>query len=274
MKQLRIQTEARGFTGIFGRDIDRLFHEGRRQLNITERLFWPPHVTLIKNAEVKSLKKPAMARRRWPEAAVMREVTPVGIGGYPDRGIYYLVVLCPAAQKHRISLGLPPKDLHITLSPTDNQDLAKGFDTLLQPLDWQSVSQKTLQIYVRHLSAVDSPETLEQAQLLCRRAPTWPPAWTTLADVLLCSHQRQSESRRSRQQRTPSQPMLSAAALAYARACSKTTHPKTLSELRKCLRKLSLQVEDVQQLLLPRLDLVAGLQPDIRAQLCQPWSGV
>lgn len=267
--RMRIQSEAKGFTAIFGQEINRLFRNARSQLDISERLFWPPHVTLLKNSEAKTL-SPALRRRAtsFPVKSVLRDLQVVGVGGYPDRGVLYLVVLCPSANQHRVSLGLRPKDLHITLTPKDDQELPKGIDTLLRPADWDQFQLPVLQAYIQHLLLAQAQEHAYQLALkLCHDHRSRPRSWITLADVLLHRSGSSETTTRTRQHKA-------LAALSLARASHKNINPRHVREIRKQARHLSCStanLEQLQQALMQEIS-PAEMGPAISQELGTPWA--
>lgn len=266
---MRIQSETKGFTAIFGQEINRLFRNARSQLGISERLFWPPHVTLLKNSEAKSL-SPALGRRAtsFPVKSVLRDLHVVGVGGYPDRGVLYLVVLCPSANQHRLSLGLPPKDLHITLTPKDDQELPKGIDTLLRPVDWAQSQFPVLQAYIQHLLLLQAQEQAQQLALtLCDNHRSRPRSWITLAEVLLHRSGSSETTARMRGQKA-------LAALSLARASHKNINPRHVSEIKKQARHLSCSTADLEQLHQALMQEISPAEtgPALSQELGTPWS--
>lgn len=94
----------------------------------------PYHLTLVTKSELRSIDISTL-----PDLKLVNitHVIPVGLGGNPKLGVLFLVVVWSAGQTFRKSLGLPPKQFHVTISKSDNHDIDKGLDSLL-PMQFPS----------------------------------------------------------------------------------------------------------------------------------------
>jgi len=87
----------------------------------------PYHITLLSSAELRELAPDQVTNI----LADTRQVFSAGIGGNPNTGIYFVVIIWAAGQQLRKRLGLPPMQFHIALSSRDDHDMDKGLDSLL-----------------------------------------------------------------------------------------------------------------------------------------------
>ncbi|KAG8990485.1 hypothetical protein FRB90_001749 [Tulasnella sp. 427] len=131
-----------GYYGAFGSVIDRIVE---RALNTPLKALkgvniQPPsnpyHITLLSPKELKEVKKNPNFSSRQISTQLNKtasQVTPLGIGGlvHPHAPILFVVVLWNAGQEVRKSLGLQPKQFHITLTQQDDHLTDKGVNSLL-----------------------------------------------------------------------------------------------------------------------------------------------
>jgi atypical dual specificity phosphatase len=130
MSEIVLQN-TRGVLGLVGPSIDDLatgaLESAQRLMKAAIKHQPPYHVTLFTKAELRGIPSDRLDKLQ----ADTRYIHSAGIGGNPDTGILFMVIIWAAGQHLRKQFGLPPKHFHITLSTQDNHDMDKGIDSLL-----------------------------------------------------------------------------------------------------------------------------------------------
>ena len=129
----KICVEHSGYTCIRGASVDQAVEklidglpantEAFKAINHADRRHSGYHITMLSKDEARKANEPL-----FPEK-VCEDLHFVGVGSIPAQE-FHIVVLCPAANHIRVKLGLPVKDLHVTLTGK-GENGNKSIDSLL-----------------------------------------------------------------------------------------------------------------------------------------------
>jgi atypical dual specificity phosphatase len=90
----------------------------------------PPYtISLVTEQELRGVSQSHLAR--LPTEIDTKTIFSAGVGGHPDAGVYFVVIIWAAGQQLRKLLKLPPRHFYIPLSDRDSDDVDKGIDSLL-----------------------------------------------------------------------------------------------------------------------------------------------
>ena len=130
MSETALQT-TRGVLALVGPPIDNLargaLESAQRFTKISLKHQPPYHVTLLTKGELRQIPSDRLLNLEVDS----RHIYVAGIGGKPDAGVLFLVIIWAAGQHLRKQFGLPPKHFHITLTAQDDHDMDKGINSLL-----------------------------------------------------------------------------------------------------------------------------------------------
>ena len=138
---LRIVQHSSGYTAIHGEGLSAVLNSFNVTMDASpEALTYTgrhaPHITLITRQEAAQLSTSShINASRFQRELVLQDLHFVGIGSGGPSGDRHLVVVCPEVNKTRRRLGLPPKDLHISLQGSGAGSWSRGLDSLEQAWD-------------------------------------------------------------------------------------------------------------------------------------------
>ncbi|KAG0609238.1 hypothetical protein M758_8G169100 [Ceratodon purpureus] len=123
----------------------------------------PYHITLLTKEECRS--RIHLSGTHDTIAAIpVDHLYFLGLGGLENSSVYWVVCIWSAGAAWRKTLGLPPKDFHITLTANDVHSVAKDASSLLNPeeltLAFQGYSPEKQDHVLYHLNSIRSDLTL------------------------------------------------------------------------------------------------------------------
>ena len=182
----------RGSLSIVGEDLETLV----AGIDVNEYSFvpidTPYHVTLATKDELRSIKEYSpsqdiLQRARDALGDQPIQLHPLGLGGYPAHKpeVFFIVVVWAKGQQLRRTLGLPPKQFHVTLSRRDAHDVEKGVASLLHGLS-EHIGLEALDHLVFTLHAMGDFSTAKQYAIrLCQTFSTSEKGFLRLGDCAL-----------------------------------------------------------------------------------------
>ncbi|KAH6911163.1 ATP dependent DNA ligase [Coprinopsis sp. MPI-PUGE-AT-0042] len=181
-----------------------------------------------------------------------RHVHAAGIGGNPQAGVFYVVVIWAAGQQLRKQLGLPPKHFHITLSDKDEHEMDKGVKSLLPELPPLSPSLDLFDhlCFTLHSMGQYAEAQSYAIQMVCAFGENHK-GFLRLADAALAGG------------------YYKLSMLSYAAAYERTQDPKLSGY---CLKKMATCSENTEWGCVFMEDEVSTIPEDLGPVLIVPWS--
>ncbi|KAF8893678.1 ATP dependent DNA ligase [Gymnopilus junonius] len=250
----------RAALALVGQDIDNLADEALTSPVFTQqRHFKHPgskslfHVTVATKEELSSLTQNQI-QKMTSIVPDTRYLFSAGIGGLPNHGVYWVVIIWAAGQQIRKQFGLRPKHFHITLSENDIHDVDKGIISLLQGQTLPSANVEFLDhtIFTFHSFGQHDDAQYHSRQLILSDQ-TSHKGFLRLADAALAGYK------------------YKLAMLSYACAYERTAEDKIRSY---CMKKLIECSKDTEWGLVFQGHEISEVQAldDISSFLLKPWS--
>lgn len=181
-----IRVDATGFAAVYG--VEDIVNTFTHLLEAPST--HPLHVTLVSKEEGRLLQE-----RNFPppfsESTKVEDLIPLGIGGIPNKGVSFIVILFNSANLARKRVGLPAKNFHITLAAslhTSADDYPHDLSTLISsPLENDSpLPLKILDaLALHHFSRADFTSSLTIAVRAIDEDNNSFQAFTRLGDAAL-----------------------------------------------------------------------------------------
>lgn len=208
----------------------------------------PYHITVLTKDELRNISNDKV-NELAPE---LRHIHAAGIGGNPQAGVLYVVVIWAAGQQLRKQLGLPPKHFHITLSDKDDHDMDKGVKSLLPELPPLQPSSDLFDHLCFTLHSMGQYAEVESyaIQMVCA-SETSHKGFLRLADAALAGR------------------YYKRAMLSYAAAYERTEDPKLSGY---CLKKLAICSENTEWGCVFTEDEIGTIPAELASVLIVPWS--